>query len=102
MKILKWLRRNRVAEAMPDHDAHERFERLFARGITARFESVYPDSSIPDTTRWPDLCVPGDPCGVKFSNEADRGEWYDCPNHKPKGRHRIRPAIYAVVTDIDE
>lgn len=97
MKIPAWLRRNRAVSAWPAES-----ERL---AVT----TVYPGTILnPGTTQWPDTCAPGDPCRVIFSNEADRGEWYDCPNHVPRGRHHATPPEYsgppvlAVVTDLPE
>ena len=85
-----WLRRHPAAVWPPEHA-----ERL---AVT----TIYPGTAAnPATTQWPETCTPGNPCRVVFSNEADRGEWYDCPAHQPRGRHRIRPAIYADITSED-
>ena len=94
--LVRWLRRNRAASpAWPAEHAERLVTNLRA------VDTLYPDTEInPWTARWPELCVPGDPCRVLWNSEADRGEWHDCANHQPKGRHRIRPALYAVVTDL--
>jgi hypothetical protein len=85
---LRWLL-NRHAPILPDDRQNERLRQLLPQALRAEADRIFPD---PHTSRWPDLCTPGDPCRITHSNEADRAEWHNCPAHALRGRHhRVTP-----------
>jgi len=58
---------------------HDRITPLVAH---SQLEQPVPYGLTPHAERLTDICNPQQPCGVRWNNDADRGEYKPCTVHK--------------------
>ncbi len=119
MTVVAQVERDPLGRVLAIHDQREHDEQLLRHGPAIRAALKREADALEDAIHidnaqaarnhlreagepwepWMNGCDPGNPCGTRWDNDADRAVWHQCGSH-PGGKHHHTPPYDDPPTDV--